>query len=140
MNPQPQTQKVTIVHCSALNYCTRTLALLLLTSCLAGWAQGAQENSCKTTSSAALRACRFEAQSDYQLALGKCANLSAPAARKVCRLQARTNYLDALASCRDQFVARQKVCDRLGGAPYDPVINPSNFLSTVTNEFFPLAP
>jgi len=46
----------------------------------------------------------------------------------------------ALSECKDQFDARQAVCDRLGGAPYDPVINPSDFVAVIDNPYFPLVP
>ena len=110
----------------------------LLVFTLASPAKG--EDFCKTTTRLVHQACRSEAQSDYRLALGKCANLADPVARKACRDQATADYKDALADCKDQRDARQAVCERLGGAPYDPVINPSNFVSQINNPFFPLAP
>jgi hypothetical protein len=98
------------------------------------------QDFCKTTSRAAGLACRSEALSDYQVALGNCANLSDPVARKACQTQAKADYKSALEDCKDQLDARQAVCARLGGAPYDPLIAPSNFVSNVTNPFFPLTP
>jgi hypothetical protein len=47
---------------------------------------------------------------------------------------------DALDTCKDQLDARQAVCERLGEAPYDPVINPANFVTTIDNPYFPLTP
>ena len=35
---------------------------------------------------------------------------------------------------------RIAACDRLGGAPYDPVIDPSNFVARIDNPYFPLMP
>src|SRR5206468_1548653 len=32
------------------------------------------------------------------------------------------------------------VCKRLGGAPYDPGIDPANFVATIDNPYFPLQP
>lgn len=36
--------------------------------------------------------------------------------------------------------ARKAVCKRLGQEPYDPIINPTNFVSGVNNPFMPLVP
>jgi hypothetical protein len=106
---------------------------------MATGASGAQ-NASRTTDRAALRAAQLEAQSDYQLALGKCANISDPVARKAGQDQAKADLKDALAGCKEQFAARENVCERLGGGPYDPLIVPSNFVSNVTNSFYPLTP
>jgi hypothetical protein len=40
----------------------------------------------------------------------------------------------------EQNHARLAACERLGGAPYDPVIDPSNFIAPVDNPYFPLTP
>jgi hypothetical protein len=95
---------------------------------------------CKLTSKAALDSCKTGARSDYSLALGKCDNVSDPAARKACQQQALADLKDALQTCAAHNAARQAVCQRLGGAPYDPVINPTNFVSTINNPFMPLTP
>ena len=47
---------------------------------------------------------------------------------------------DAHGECKDQFDARLAVCQRLGPAPYAPVIAASNFVSTIDNPFLPLVP
>jgi len=80
------------------------------------------------------------AKSDYALALGKCANLADPAAQKACQAQAKADLADALGGCKDQLGARQMICDRLGPAPYQPVIVPTNFVATINNPLYPLIP
>jgi hypothetical protein len=45
-----------------------------------------------------------------------------------------------LQSCADQNDVRLAACDRFGPAPYDPVIDPSNFVAQVDNPYFPLTP
>lgn len=95
---------------------------------------------CERTSRDALRSCRAGAESDYWLAIAKCENLSDPAARKDCRKQALAELRDAMHTCKQQFAARQEVCERLGGDPYDPVIVPENFVSRIDNPYFPLTP
>jgi hypothetical protein len=98
------------------------------------------DNPCQKTSQAAMQSCRSAAESDYQLALGTCDTLADPAARKACRQQALADLKAARADCKDQLAARRSVCDQLGGARYDPVIAPSNFVSGVTNPLMPLVP
>src|SRR5258705_7808867 len=103
-------------------------------------AAAAGADFCRLTSEAALASCRAGAQSDYWLAIAKGENLTDPAARAACKKQALTDLKDALQTCKAQFAARQVVCDRLGGAPYDPVIVPTNFVTTIDNPYFPLTP
>jgi len=100
----------------------------------------AKINFCRKTSQAALQSCKAAAQSDYSLALGRCDNLSDPAAVKACQQQASADKKDALKTCDAQYDARQAVCQRLGGAPYDPAIDPNNFVATIDNPYFPLTP
>jgi hypothetical protein len=95
---------------------------------------------CRKTSSYVLTSCQQGAQSDYSLALANCQNLSDPKEQKDCQQQAKADYNDARQTCRDQYNARQEVCDRLGGAPYDPVIDPANFVAKIDNLYFPLKP
>ena len=117
------------------------LSLFLIISLFCAMsAVSAKTNYCQKTSQAALQSCRAGAQSDYSLALGKCDNFSDPAVAKACQEQALADRKDALATCSDQYDARQAVCQRLGRAPYDPPIDPANFVSTIDNPYFPLTP
>lgn len=118
--------------------------LLLILSVLglvssATWAQSAK-NFCKLTAQTALQSCQVAAQSDQLLALGKCDNVADPAQRKACRQQAPVDAKDALDQCRAQHAVRQGACPRLGGQPYDPVIDPANFVDKIDNPYFPLVP
>ena len=99
-----------------------------------------QANFCNNTAQAALTSCRRAAESDYWVAWGKCDNLLDPDARASCRNQASADLDDALQSCADQNEVRLAACDRFGPAPYDPVIDPSNFVAQVNNPYFPLTP
>jgi hypothetical protein len=96
--------------------------------------------ACGLTADRVLRSCRRAAQSDYWLALAKCDNLADPAAREACRTQASADLNDARQTCNEQSNIRQEACDRLGEAPYDPVINRSNFVARIDNPYFPLIP
>jgi len=99
-----------------------------------------QANFCHRTAQAALTSCRAAAESDYWVALGKCDNLADPAARASCRDQATADRNDARQNCDEQNDVRLAACDPLGPAPYDPVIDPSNFVAQVDNPYFPLTP
>lgn len=104
----------------------------------AGAAEGGP--SCRLTSQAAAQSCRQGARSDFSLASGMCENLSDASARKSCNEQTLADEQDALQGCSDQRDARQAVCKQLGGGPYDPAIEPSNFVATIDNPLFPLTP
>jgi hypothetical protein len=97
-------------------------------------------NFCQLTAEDALLSCRTKALSDSQLALGKCDNIANAARRKACKQQAAADFKDAQRTCGDQHEARLAVCERLGGAAYDPVIKPANFVAGVNNPYFPLKP
>ncbi len=97
-------------------------------------------NACQQTAVAALTSCKTAAQSDYKLALGKCINITDPTGRQTCEKQAGTELKDALDTCQGGFEVRQIACQKFGPAPYDPPINPANFVSKIDNPYFPLVP
>jgi len=97
-------------------------------------------NVCLQTARDALAGCNSAAQSDNQVALGKCINITDPAARRSCERRAATDLADALDTCRGGFEVRQASCQKLGPGPYDPVIDPTNFTTTIDNPYFPLVP
>ena len=95
---------------------------------------------CERTAQAALTSCRRAAESDFWVAWAKCDNLADPTARENCRTQASADLNDTWQTCEAQKDARLAACERLGPAPYDPVIDPSNFVARVDNPYFPLTP
>jgi len=97
-------------------------------------------DACAQTSDLAKRSCLEVAQSNYVNALGKCANLSDQSARQACQDQATADRNDAQQICQAGFLVRQTSCGQLGPAPYDPVIDPANFVTTIDNPYFPLVP
>jgi hypothetical protein len=102
-------------------------------------------NACHKTSVAALTACEADGKDDREIAAGICFNVSDAAARQQCIADAKEARLEKGEECRDQFDARESLCDELGQAPYDPVIDPANFHSpqetaAQPNPFFPLVP
>jgi len=120
----------------------KLLLIALMVSGLAfnGEARVQVPDSCRQTAQDTLTSCRNAAQSDYSLALAKCDNLADPAARAQCQSQASADLNDAQQTCQEQNDVRIAACDRLGGAPYDPVIDPSNFVTRIDNPYFPLTP
>jgi len=97
-------------------------------------------DACRQTAQDTLTSCRNAAQSDYSLALAKCDNLTDPAAQAQCQSQASADLNDAQQTCQEQNDVRLAACARLGPAPYDPVIDPSNFVARIDNPYFPLTP
>jgi len=97
-------------------------------------------NVCRQTAVTVKQSCRTEALSDYQRALAKCKNIADPAAKKAAKAQAKADYKDALETCKEQFDSRLAACDLLGPDRYDPIIDPTNFVSTIDNPYFPLSP
>jgi hypothetical protein len=115
--------------------------LLLIALMVSGLAfNGEARDFCRQTAQDILTSCRNAAQSDYSLALAKCDNVADPAARVQCQSQASADLNDAQQTCQEQNDVRLAACDRLGGAPYDPVIDPSNFVTRIDNPYFPLTP
>jgi hypothetical protein len=111
---------------------------LLVPAMLSAIMASADTDFCQLTSKSALKACRKGAASDYVLTLGNCRNFSSLGKRQNCRKQAAADLADAKSECTDQFDARQAVCRELGPAPYDPKIDPSQFVTGVDNPYFPL--
>ena len=106
--------------------------------------------ACSLTGAAAFKACLNEIKDDYWIASGNCSNLSATEDRAECLANAKTEYKEAGELCRDQREARLDLCEELGEAPYDPQINPDDFVdfesvldgtkSFYLNQYFPLMP
>ena len=105
-----------------------------------GKAAPQQPDVCRQTAQTVLTSCQAAAQSDYRLALAKCDNVADPGKREDCRRRALAAARDARQTCEEQEDARLAACDRLGPAPYDPVIDPSNFVARINNPYFPLRP
>jgi hypothetical protein len=112
--------------------------LLLALVNLAPLAEG--RDFSRQTAQAVFAAAQASAQSDYILALAKAANITDPVARKAARVQAAADFRDAHATNKEQRAARLAAGKKLGPAAYDPVIDPANFVATITNPYFPLTP
>lgn len=102
--------------------------------------QNPSGDSCTLTAQAVLKACGLSVKEDFWIAIGDCANVSDATERQTCAEEANTALGDAIDECAVQFNARQAACGKLGPAPYDPVIDPSNFVAVIDNHYFPLTP
>ena len=101
---------------------------------------GLTDDACGQTAAAALASCKAAAESEYAVALGKCVNITDARAQQACKRQAETGRTDALDTCQGGFAVRQAACGKFGPGPYDPPIDPANFVRTVDNPYFPLVP
>ena len=86
-----------------------------------------------------------EALADLNVALAKASNEPTPAARSAGAKKALEDYEDALELAKQQLRERRELCQELGEERYNPVINPSDFLSAAEiaaspNPLFPLVP
>src|SRR5205823_10298992 len=95
-----------------------------------------QVNFCQRTAQDALNGCQQAAKGAFSVTQGKCLNIADPTAGGDCLKQATKDYQDALQICQDGFASRQAACQKFGPARYDPVIDPTNFVRSVTNPFF----
>lgn len=101
--------------------------------------------ACTNTSRVTLDACRNNTAGDFWTAVGKCYNLVGRQTREQCKAEAQSEKREDKQVCGDQFEARLNVCERLGEKPYDPRINPTNFVdptqiggTVLPNLYFPL--
>ena len=97
-------------------------------------------NICGKTTGQLLKACRLEARDDDRVGTAICLNLSDGQAAKACMRATRKARSTALAECRDVREARDEVCADFGPGPYDPVIDPANFVSGIDNPYAPFRP
>ncbi|MGH2708411.1 MAG: hypothetical protein ACRDJK_08975, partial [Actinomycetota bacterium] len=103
-------------------------------------AAGEGPNICGKTTRQLLKACRLEARDDHRVGTAICLNLSDDQASEDCKIATREARSEALAECRDIRDARAEVCADFGPGPYDPVIDPANFVSRIDNPYAPFRP
>lgn len=113
---------------------------LMMTAGLVATPGAASASSCDQTTELVARSCAREADADQLVALANCANLADAGKATRCVARAGRDLNSAQAECAAQRDVRAKVCGALGQAPYDPPIDPANFVKQVTNRYFPLKP
>jgi len=105
--------------------------------------QGNLDKVCAQTAKLAIKACGKDVQDNYLIAQAKCQNLTNADDSNACLADAKSVLKDENSECSDVHDARLELCDALtiGGGPYDPVIDPGNFVSADQidgNTYFPL--
>ena len=122
------------------------MALFIAVSALGflGITSQAMAGDCNDTAREAFAACEAEAQDDYHIARGNCRNLSDDDDRDACFVSAEEELAEALELCPEQRGARLDLCGDLGDVPYDPIIDPDDFVdfedvgAFTPNPYFPL--
>ena len=99
--------------------------------------------ACSKTSQASLKACRNNARGDYWTGIGRCRNESED--RNDCVADTRDERSENREVCVAQCSARQDVCQDVGQDPYDPIIDPADFMepseiAAAPNPYWPLVP
>lgn len=95
---------------------------------------------CSATATVVARSAIRGLQEDVGLAIANCLNLLDPEEVEACYAQAAEDFAAGLEGVLSQLEARKEVCGLLGGGPYDPLIDPIDFVNQVDNPFFPLVP
>ena len=99
----------------------------------------AKTRNCTNTSNDILKSCRAGVDDDYWLAVAKCDNVPS-SETKACKQEAKDEKSSGREDCTEQYAVRKDICGNLGEAAYDPAINPSDFSTTINNQYFPLVP
>ena len=107
--------------------------------------QKGQGRVCAKTAQLGFTACGKDVEDNYLIARAKCLNLTNADEKDTCLDGAKEARQDEKTQCGEVRDARLDVCDALtiGGGPYDPPIDPKNFVPAdeiVGNKYFPLTP
>lgn len=84
--------------------------------------------ACSKTTQAAYLAGKNEIRDDFWIAVGNCRNLSDSAEQAECLAEAAAELAEGKDLLKEQREARQYICGVLGEAPYDPDMDPANFV------------
>ena len=79
-----------------------------------------------------------EARADYWINLSNCFNTADLEERWECFLEAKEELFESIGLAWDQYWARMDLVAFLGEDPYDPEIEPGDFVDGVDNPYFPL--
>lgn len=134
---------VNILHATVAVYLLGNLALMSPVA----MAYGVDTDYCSQTTKAAYKACRNDVRDDFWGAKGICINISDDEARQECYTDAKLEKRENTALCSEQRESRDEVCEAIGEARFDPVINPADFVdpltigsTTLPNTYMPLVP
>jgi len=97
------------------------------------------DSDCEGVAGAQRNAAEERAEAELWLAAAKAKN--APDGEAAAReAAARAAFDEAIDLAREQFQARDRVCEVLGGGKYDPALSPGEFSTTIDNVYFPHVP
>lgn len=119
-------------------------ALLVLFLCgLGSTRASAAATYCSDTARALVRACGFDVQDNYWVAVAICTNEKDAADRSECLADAADTRSEENALCKEQLEGRLGACAALGEGRYDPEFEPRLFDRDFThltrpNRYFPL--
>jgi hypothetical protein len=104
-----------------------------------------EKKICSKTTRLAYSACHKDVRDNYWIETGICLNLSDPEERADCNADAKETLREENTLCKEQRAARGEVCMALGEGPYDPQIDPLDFVNPADigdtiapNTYFPL--
>lgn len=108
---------------------------------------GGNNAYCSQTTRAAFKACHNDVRDNFWESKGICINISDDEERLECNLQAKQERREGIELCGEQRDARDDVCDLIGEARFDPVIDAINFVdpleignTVAPNTYMPLVP
>ena len=97
------------------------------------------DDACAATANVLARAGILGAHEDLSIALASCRNLVDEEQAQECVEEAFEEFLEELELVGEVREARMELCEQLGGGPYDPQIDPADFVGTIDNPWLPLA-
>jgi hypothetical protein len=101
---------------------------------------GEDPGVCGRTTKQLLQACQHEVSDDYRVGVAVCLNLSNATKAKDCLAENRATRAEAVQGCEDSREVRDESCEKLGPKPYDPLINPADFVARIDNPHAPFKP
>lgn len=103
------------------------------------------EGACTSTAKAAFLSCDAEVEEEFFIGFGNCLNTGSSASQVTCENTLSASESDGEDECDEQLKSRIQTCAALTEAPYNPNMNPGNFMTKAEiianpNQYFPLRP
>ncbi|MCZ6598059.1 MAG: hypothetical protein O7B99_10495 [Planctomycetota bacterium] len=92
---------------------------------------------CDTTANVVARGSIRGLQFDLAVAAGNCLNLTDGEEVEECMKAAWEEFDEGVEEVLEQLEARRDLCEKLGGGPYAPEIDPEDFVQGIDNPFLP---
>ncbi|MFL6575538.1 MAG: hypothetical protein ACJ8MR_02900 [Povalibacter sp.] len=129
---------VTNILCRAAK--SSVYAWLALSPAMTHAGQNPEVPICSRTTRQLLSACQYAAADDYRVGIAVCLNQTNSPAMDQCYQENRRTRGDALEECAASKEVRDEICDATEGRAYDPVIDPTQFVSLINNPYAPFKP